>query len=233
MGIFPRESSLNTHVPIVFLGYTRAHTNYIVAVTTMKLQQFLTRSIEVKTAMLHDEALLKLVEQVGSVLCDTYRNGGKLLIAGNGGSAADAQHFAAEITCQYELKRKGRPAIALSTDTSALTAWSNDYSYETAFARLVDAHGNENDVLIVISTGGNSKNLLHATHVAHEKGMKVIGLLGRDGGLLRPLCDYPIIVPAQETPRIQECHILLIHTLCSALDEFFMEEDTKHLVTPQ
>lgn len=191
----------------------------------MKLHQFLERSIAVKKRILEDDALLMLVEEVGAVLCDVYKNGGKLLIAGNGGSAADAQHFAAEITCQYELKRKGYPAIALATDTSALTAWSNDYSYETAFARLVEAHGTYNDALVVISTSGNSKNLIVAAEAARQKGMKVIGLLGRDGGKLRGVCDYPIIVPAEETPRIQECHILIIHTLCSVLDEFFVQEE--------
>ncbi len=177
--------------------------------------------------MLHDEELLNLVEKVGTEICNVYARGGKLLIAGNGGSAADAQHFAAEITCQYELKRKARPAIALATDTSALTAWSNDYSFETVFSRLIEAHGKSGDALIVISTSGNSKNLVAATHTAREKGIKVIGLLGRDGGLLGSLCDYSIVVPAQETARIQECHILLIHTLCSVLDEFFMQEDKK------
>ncbi len=192
----------------------------------MKLQQFLEHSIAVKKRILEDSAFLALVEDVGGVLCSVYKNGGKLLIAGNGGSAADAQHFATEITCQYELKRKGYPAIALATDTSALTAWSNDYSYETTFARLVEAHGTRNDALVVISTSGNSKNLVAAVETAHGKGMEVIGLLGRDGGKLRSVCDYPIIVPAEETPRIQECHIVIIHTLCSVLDDFFVHEES-------
>jgi D-sedoheptulose 7-phosphate isomerase len=192
------------------------------------IQEALDRSIKIKIAMRKNTSLLSAIERAQSEMCTIYRNGGKLLIAGNGGSAADAQHFAAEITCQYELERKGRPAIALTTDTSALTAWSNDYDYESVFSRLLEAHAGPKDALVVISTSGNSKNLIHAARTARQRGMKVFGLLGRDGGSLAPLCDHPIIIPAEETPRIQECHILIIHSLCSALDEFFANEDAKN-----
>ena len=191
----------------------------------MTIKQSLTDSIELKNRILQDETLTGLVDTMSNEIVQIYKNKGKLLIAGNGGSAADAQHFAAEITCQFEQKRRARPAIALSTDTSALTAWSNDYSYETTFSRLTEAHGKNEDALVVISTSGNSKNLIHAALAAHAKGMKVFGLLGRDGGALKAHCDRVVIIPSNETPRIQECHILVIHSLCSALDDFFSEED--------
>lgn len=193
----------------------------------MNIKQSLEDSIAVKTKMLEDASLMETVDTIGSALVSVYKNKGKLLIAGNGGSAADAQHFSAEITCQYKEKRKGRPAIALTTDTSALTAWGNDHSFETVFARLVEAHGNSGDALILISTSGNSKNLIKAVEVARTKGIKVYGLLGRQGGLLLPLCDSTVVVPSDETPRIQECHILLIHTLCDQLDQYFLAEDSE------
>ena len=196
----------------------------------MKIKEALTNSITLKKSILENTALLEIAEKMGEEIIAVYKNKGKLLIAGNGGSAADAQHFAAEITCQYELKRNARPAIALATDTSALTAWSNDFSYESVFARLVEAYGEAVDALVVISTSGNSKNLFSAAEAAKKKGMKVFGILGRDGGKLLPHCDTAFVVPSQETPRIQECHILLIHSLCSVLDEFFVTQDTEQLV---
>ena len=196
----------------------------------MKIKEALTNSITLKKSILENTALLEIAEKMGEEIIAVYKNKGKLLIAGNGGSAADAQHFAAEITCQYELKRNARPAIALATDTSALTAWSNDFSYESVFARLVEAYGEAVDALVVISTSGNSKNLFSAAEAAKKKGMKVFGILGRDGGKLLPHCDIAFVVPSQETPRIQECHILLIHSLCSVLDEFFVTQDTEQLV---
>ncbi len=180
-------------------------------------------SIAVKERILGDERMLDTLAMIATALTGVYARGGKVLIAGNGGSAADAQHFAAEITCQYKETRKGYPALALHTDTSALTAWGNDKSFETAFARQVEAHGKPGDALIVISTSGNSKNLIHAAHTARALHMHVFGLLGRDGGLLGQdgLCDAALIVPSHDTPRIQESHILLIHSICDALDQFF------------
>lgn len=193
----------------------------------MNIRDALTASIYLKSKILGDTMLLNEFEAMTDEIVGIYRRGGKLLIGGNGGSAADAQHFAAEITCQYELKRGARPAIALHTDSSALTAWSNDYAYETTYARLVEAHGKTGDGLFVISTSGNSKNLIRAAEVARARGIKVFGLLGRDGGVLKSMCDRAVIIPTQETPRIQECHILLIHTICSALDEFFVSEEPR------
>ena len=190
-----------------------------------RIQKAIQESINVANALQTDLVLLESLENIIEELKLVYSSGGKLLIAGNGGSAADAQHFAAEITCQYQLKRKGRPAIALSTDTSALTEWSNDHSYDSVFARLVEAYGVFGDALVVISTSGNSKNLIQATVTARARGIKVFGLLGHAGGTLRGLCDVAIVVPSEETPRIQECHILIIHSICDTLDNFFHQED--------
>ena len=203
--------------------------NLVIMHDTMTPQQIIHDSIEIKSKILKNASILKTIDELGEGLKQVYRSKGKLMIAGNGGSAADAQHFAAEITCQFLEKRKGRPALALGTDTSALTAWSNDYSYESVFSRLVEAYGDEGDALVVISTSGNSKNLIQAAITARSKGIKVYGLLGNDGGMLLQYCDSSIVIPSNETPRIQECHILMIHILCGVLDAFFIQEDSVDL----
>lgn len=193
------------------------------------IEKHISESIAVKERILKDATFLSSVEGISEILKDAYKKGGKLLIAGNGGSAGDAQHFAAEITCQYKLSRKGRPAIALHTDTSALTAWGNDKSFDLFFARQVEALGVKGDVLVLISTSGNSKNLVLAAEKARSMGITTIGLLGRDGGVLVKdgLCDNALVVPSFDTPHIQESHIMLIHIVCEALDEFFVEQDTQ------
>ncbi len=192
------------------------------------IRAIITESIHTKERLLSDQELLSTLERMAEKLITVYERGGKLLTAGNGGSAADAQHFAAEITCQFIARRKARPALALHCDTSALTAWGNDYSFETAFARQVEAHGRTGDVLIVISTSGNSKNLICAAEAARERGMQVFGLLGKGGGNLSAskCCDEQIIVSSEETPHIQECHIMLIHILCGLLDQHFVIVDS-------
>jgi D-sedoheptulose 7-phosphate isomerase len=151
-------------------------------------------------------------------IATAFRDGGKLLICGNGGSAADAQHLAAELTGRFEAERRAYPAIALTTDSSALTAIGNDYGFESVFSRQVEALANPGDVLMVISTSGNSANLLTATASAQERGTRVIGLLGRDGGELRRRVDLPLVVGVPRTARIQEAHILILHMLCTLLD---------------
>jgi len=146
----------------------------------------------------------------------------KILSCGNGGSAADAQHFSAELVCRFERERPGLAAIALTTDSSALTAISNDYQYEQIFSKQVLALGQEDDVLLAISTSGNSANVIRAIDAAHEKKMKVVALTGRDGGKIAhqlTLDDIEIRVPAENTARIQEVHILSIHCLCHQIDE--------------
>ena len=185
-------------------------------------------SVAVKERMLEDTQLLSSVDRVVDTLRTVYDNGGKILIAGNGGSAADAQHFAAEITCQYKASRKGYPAIALHTDGSALTAWGNDKTFESFFSRQVEALGVRGDALVVISTSGNSKNILRAVEKAKEMHMYVFALLGKGGGALKEqgLCDEMLIIPSDDTPRIQESHITLIHSICEALDEYFLTKES-------
>jgi D-sedoheptulose 7-phosphate isomerase len=145
--------------------------------------------------------------------------GGALLVCGNGGSAADAQHIAAELTGRFFRDRKPLRALALHANTSSLTAIGNDYGYDEVFAREVGAHGRPGDVLLAISTSGNSRNVVRAIEAAREKEMVVIGLTGGDGGRMRRLCDLCLCVPSTSTPRIQECHILVGHTICELLEQ--------------
>ena len=173
----------------------------------------------------HNKVLEKLpsldavIQRAGQLAAQTLRNGGKILFCGNGGSAADSQHLAAELTGRFIKDRRPLAAIALSTDTSALTCIGNDYSFEEVFARQVAGLGRTEDLLIAISTSGNSGNVLRAVEEAHKIGMQTVGLLGRDGGKLGSLCSYRIVVPSQITARIQECHILIGHTLCGIIEQ--------------
>ena len=161
------------------------------------------------------------LEEAGQMMVQTLKNGNKVLLCGNGGSAADAQHIAAELTGRYKTERRGLPGIALTTDTSALTAISNDYGYDRVFDRQVEALANEGDLLIGISTSGNSGNILSAFKVAKELGCSTLGLSGRDGGKMNDACDVNLVVPSDDTPRIQEMHILFGHTLCQIVDDAF------------
>lgn len=152
-------------------------------------------------------------------ICHTaFHTGHKILLAGNGGSAADAQHIAAEFVGRFETERRSLPALALTVDTSALTAISNDYGFENVFARQIEGLGNEGDVFIGISTSGNSPNIVKAVQVAQRKGLKIIVLSGKNGGILRGGNDAEIIIPSDVTARIQEMHILIGHILCSYID---------------
>lgn len=152
-------------------------------------------------------------------ISDSFKNGGKLLLCGNGGSASDCQHIAAEFTGRFIKDRKPLAAISLATDTSALTCISNDYSYEEVFARQVSALGNKDDVLIAISTSGNSANVSRAIEDAQAIGMKSISLLGKDGGSIKNMSNISIIVPSNSTARIQEAHILIGHTICGGVEQ--------------
>lgn len=158
------------------------------------------------------------LEAASALAVETLRNGNKILLCGNGGSAADAQHIAAELTGRYKTERRGLPGIALTTDTSALTAIGNDYGYDRVFDRQVEALANKGDLLIGISTSGNSKNIINALKVAREMGCKTLGLSGRDGGAMNDVCDVNLVVPSNNTPRIQEMHILFGHTICQIID---------------
>ncbi|HEX5683905.1 MAG TPA: D-sedoheptulose 7-phosphate isomerase [Ideonella sp.] len=159
------------------------------------------------------------IARAGSHIAQCLAKGGKLLSCGNGGSAADSQHIASELTGRFIKERKPLAAISLTTDSSALTCIGNDYSFDEVFARQVRALGRAGDVLVAISTSGNSANVRRAVEDARTLGMQVIGLLGRDGGAIKPLSDVAIVVPSDVTARIQEAHILIIHTLCGLIEQ--------------
>ncbi len=178
-----------------------------------EIERILYDSIEVKKTI-----PLDLVQIACERIIHSYRNNGKLLICGNGGSAADAQHMSGEFLNRFLMERDPLPAIALSTDTSTITAIGNDYGFDQIFSKQVQAHGRANDILIGITTSGNSQNIINAAEVARQKGMYVIGFLGKDGGKLKDYCDLPIIIPSNSTPRIQECHELVMHTICEIVE---------------
>ncbi len=173
------------------------------------------------------QATLKYIAgplEIAANLCiESLQNGGKILIFGNGGSAADAQHIAAELVGRYKVERKGLAAIALTTDTSALTSIGNDYGYNHVFDRQVEALANKGDVVIGISTGGSSTNVISGLKTAKELGCKLIGFSGRDGGEMNTVCDVNLVVPAEDTPRIQEMHIVIGHTICHLIDLAFKD----------
>lgn len=172
-----------------------------------------------ETAAKTFETLQKPFEDMLDLCTYAVKNGGKILFFGNGGSAADAQHLATELTVRYIDNRDPIPAIALTTDTSALTAIGNDYDFTHLFARQIEALGNEGDIAIGISTSGNSENVLKALKTARDNGLKTIGLSGKDGGKMADLCDVLLVVPSNTTARIQEMHITLGQMLCGALEK--------------
>ena len=176
-------------------------------------------SIHVKQLMLEDEQFLQKLSTVVDVVSTAFKNGKKVLFAGNGGSAADAQHLAAEFSGRFYKDRKALPAEALHCNTSYLTAVANDYSYDVIYARLVDGIGLEGDVLIGISTSGNSVNILHAFETARSKNMITIGFTGARGGKMKDVSDYLFNVPSTDTPRIQESHILIGHIICELVEQ--------------
>ncbi len=169
------------------------------------------------------DTLTPTLLEAGQAIIKALKNNKKILICGNGGSAADSQHFAAELTGRYKRERKGLHAIALSTDTSAITAIGNDYGYEYIFSRQVEALIEAGDILLGISTSGNSQNVINAIEVANKANCITMSLSGRDGGLIKNLCDYSIIAPSNNTPRIQEIHIICIHILCDMIEQSFVE----------
>ncbi len=167
------------------------------------------------------DTLVPDIEKACQLITSTIKNGNKVLIAGNGGSAADAQHIAAELSGRFVKHRKALPGIALTTDTSALTAIANDYGYDYVFARQIEALAQPGDLFIGISTSGNSEVVLWAFSTAKEVGCNTLGLSGRDGGKMNGLCDLNIVVPSNITARIQEMHILIGHILCQSVDDLF------------
>ena len=184
-----------------------------------KIKNIVQASIDVKTLVLQNEPLLNTVGDCVSVIVNAFKNGNKVLFCGNGGSAADAQHLAAEFSGRFYTDRDALPAEALHCNTSYLTAVANDYSYEVIYSRLIKGIGNIGDVLVGLSTSGNSKNIINAFETARQKGMITIAFTGDSGGKMKALSDHLINVPSSDTPRIQESHIMLGHIICQLVEE--------------
>jgi len=176
-------------------------------------------SITVKQSILNNASLIEVIDNAAKVITNAYKAGYKTILAGNGGSAADAQHIAAEFVVRFYFDRPGLPSIALSTDTSILTAIGNDYGYDRLFSRQMQAHGVPGDIFIALSTSGNSVNILKALEHCRQAGITTIGLTGQGGGKMKELCDISIEVPSHDTPRIQEAHILIGHIICCIVEE--------------
>ncbi len=179
-----------------------------------------------KEMLAHQTVIAKTIESLQShiytacvIATETLKNGNKILLCGNGGSAADAQHIAAELSGRYKTDRKGLAGIALTTDTSVLTAVGNDFGFDRIFDRQVEALAREGDLLIGFSTSGHSQNVIRALNLAREIGCKTIALTGRDGGVMSECSDINLIVPSSDTPRIQEMHIMIGHIICQAIDD--------------
>jgi len=183
------------------------------------IKQQVLESISVKERMLKSPEVLNVVKDAAEMVVDAYKNNRKTLLAGNGGSAADAQHIAGEFVSRFYFDRPGIPSISLSTDTSIMTAIGNDYGFDKLFARQIQAQGNQGDVFIGITTSGNSENIIQALYMCKEIGIKTIILTGEKGGKVGDICDLCIKVPSLETPRIQESHILIGHIICCLVEE--------------
>ncbi|WP_322923931.1 D-sedoheptulose 7-phosphate isomerase [Paenibacillus campi] len=191
------------------------------------IKQQINDSFAVKQQIFKDEQLVNLIEEVSAKTIAAYQGGYKTLFAGNGGSAADAQHLAGEFVSRFYFDRPGLASLALTTDTSILTAIGNDYGYEQLFARQIQANGVKGDIFFGISTSGNSPNIVRALEVARAQGITTVGLTGSKIGEMDALCDYCIKVPSAETPRIQEAHILIGHIVCAIVEEAIFGKEFK------
>src|SRR3989338_3535340 len=186
------------------------------------IKELLLESAELKKTVA--ETMAGDIQKAIDLISDAIKSGKKVLLMGNGGSAADAQHIAGELVGRFKKERKAIPAISLSTDTSILTAIGNDYGFGKVFERQIEALGNKGDVVIGISTSGNSENVYRAMKLAKEMGLKTIGLLGNDGGKIKDFSDIPLIVPSKNTPRIQEAHITIEHIICEGVEKKIYEQ---------
>jgi D-sedoheptulose 7-phosphate isomerase len=182
-----------------------------------RVREEIEESVAVKRAAL--DLCGASIARAAEVVIETFRGGGKLLAFGNGGSAADAQHLAAELAGRYVRERPGLPALALTANSSDVTAIGNDYGFERVFARLIETHGSSGDVAVAISTSGNSPNVLAGVEAARERGLRTVALTGGGGGKLAGMVDVPVVVPCDATPRIQETHITVVHLICALVDE--------------
>lgn len=183
-----------------------------------KIKEIISASIEVKQKLLSDEAMLQKIQEAVDVIANAFEKGNKVLFCGNGGSAADAQHLSAEFSGRFYKNRRALPAEALHCNTSYLTAVANDYSYDVIYSRLVDGLGVAGDVLVGLSTSGNSGNIVKAFETAKEKQMITVGFTGESGGKMKGLCDYLFNMPSNDTPRIQESHIMIGHIICELVE---------------
>ena len=186
-----------------------------------KIKSIIQASISVKQEVLQQEELLQTVSQIVDVIVTAFRSGNRVYFCGNGGSAADAQHLAAEFSGRFYTDRKALPSEALHCNTSYMTAVGNDYSYDVVYARLIDGIGNKGDVLVGLTTSGNSANIIKAFEAAREKDMTTVGFTGATGGKLKATSDYLINIPSTDTPRIQESHILIGHIICQLVEEIY------------
>lgn len=184
-----------------------------------KIKDIISASIAVKQQLLNDEALLQKIEDAVNAIVTAFNKGNKVLFCGNGGSAADAQHLAAEFSGRFYKDRKALPAEALHCNTSYLTAVANDYSYDAIYSRIIDGTGNDGDVLVGLSTSGNSGNIIKAFEVAKSKGVTTIALTGATGGKMKEVSDILLNIPSTDTPRIQESHIMVGHIICQLVEE--------------
>ena len=184
-----------------------------------QIKQIIQASIDVKQLLLTDEKIIATIQHCVEVIVDAFKNGNKVLFCGNGGSAADAQHLAAEFSGRFYIDREALPAEALHCNSSYITAVGNDYGYEHIYSRMIKGIGQKGDVLVGLSTSGNSVNILKAIGTAKEKGMTTIGFTGATGGKMKNECDILLNVPSTDTPRIQESHILLGHIICQLVEE--------------
>lgn len=182
------------------------------------IKNYVKKSADTKSLILTDDSIIKEIEQIASAVVKAYREGKKVLTAGNGGSAGDAQHLAAELVSKFLLERPALSAIALTTNTSILTSVGNDYDHELVFARQISAHANKGDVFFAISTSGESKNILRAVEEAKRVGVIVIGLTGGKPASIDNMCDFLIKVPSTETPIIQESHLMIEHIICAIIE---------------
>lgn len=187
----------------------------------MGIKNSIIESIETKLRIASSDNFLNELERIGSRMITTLKMGHTIFIAGNGGSAADAQHFAAELAGKFIHERKGLPAIALTTNSSIITAIGNDFGYEYVFSRQIEGMGKTGDIFVGISTSGNSKNIIDALIAAKKMGITTIGITGNNGGYMKDMCDFKLVVPSNSTQHIQESHIMIIHELCSLIDNAF------------
>ncbi|HET9278731.1 MAG TPA: D-sedoheptulose 7-phosphate isomerase [Flavitalea sp.] len=190
-----------------------------------KIRKIISESVSVKNSILQNESILNTVDEVASLMVKALKQGNRIYFCGNGGSAADAQHLAAEFSGRFYIDRDALPAEALHCNTSYITAVGNDYGYDLVYARLIKGIGNKGDFLVGLSTSGNSVNILKAFEVAREKGITTVGFTGESGGKMKGLCDYLLNVPSSDTPRIQESHIMLGHIVCQLVEEQYFGEN--------